>query len=153
MTDQAAQLQQELEKYAPDVKWNVTPYDKFSILIMWEREISERRLIGEGEIDVALLKPGIEKVAQAIADSVSCIQPTGENTGPRLAYFIQDTHKAPDGGHIVCIAEEGTKGFASTDWDYGADKSAAQAAIDSLNKRLGMTRTEAFKIVSGSMTD
>ena len=64
-----------------------------------------------------------------------------------LAYFIQDTVRADDGGYIPCIAERDVAGYTPTNWNWGPDREIAEQLVKERNERLGITELEATEIV------
>ena len=77
MTNQASQLQEELEKAAPDIKWHAEslPHE---IKIAWEKDVDGRRL--SAELTIRWMPFDITAFAKALAGQVSRIQPTGRNS-------------------------------------------------------------------------
>ncbi len=85
---------------------------------------------------------------------VTCGRPLGDDDDDpaparaekRLAYFLLETEKTRRGHWGPCIAVENEPGYYRTDYDFGPDKQKAQAAIDELNARRGLTPREAALI-------
>lgn len=147
------ELESELKVHGPGIEWHISPGTRQGVPtleIVWEREVNDRRLTGISSIGV-LSQELIEEFCEQIVKGVLRMKPTGEDRGSRRAYFIHDDIRADDGGYLVCIAEEGVKGYWPTDWNYGKRKQAAQVGIDNLNTQLGISKGDAHKITIDSV--
>lgn len=69
----------------------------------------------------------------------------------RFVYFIQQTVKNHEGNFIPCIATEGESGYHKTDYHWGKDLKLAEECAERKNKSMGIDKTEAIKIVLGTM--
>ena len=69
----------------------------------------------------------------------------------RLCYFVNEAITAEDGQLIVCIAEEGMKGYRKTDWFWGKDYERASMLADKQNEKMGISQNEAWKIIASTM--
>lgn len=68
----------------------------------------------------------------------------------RKVFFVQRT-VMEDGQYVVCIAEEGTKGYSKTDWLWGSDFSEASKLCDEENEKNGISKRDALAIQCGTM--
>ncbi|MHC3995719.1 hypothetical protein ACXWTF_12915 [Thiomicrolovo sp. ZZH C-3] len=68
----------------------------------------------------------------------------------RTVFFVQRT-VMENGEYVVCIAEEGTKGFYQTDWLWGSDFAYAEAMCNQRNEEVGISKADALKIIVKSM--
>lgn len=68
-----------------------------------------------------------------------------------FAYFLSELNKDSDGGYIPCIAKDDERGYWKTNWNWGADRKAAQALCDEMNSAMGIDRIKAAKIQAQSM--
>jgi len=73
---------------------------------------------------------------------------------PRLVFFIMETETTDDGQYIPCIATEGEKGYARTNWAWGTDKEQAQELCDERNmETYGLTPQDAVRIQLATMQE
>jgi hypothetical protein len=70
---------------------------------------------------------------------------------PRMAYFLLETERDKNGNFIPCIAKEYERGYYRTSWTYGKDRDLAEATIQTLNMRMGISEQEAARIVASTM--
>lgn len=70
--------------------------------------------------------------------------------GTRKVYFVQRT-VLEDGQYVVCIAEEGTKGYVKTDWLWGSDFEEASRLCTEKNQEMGISEMDALMIQSCTM--
>jgi hypothetical protein len=69
----------------------------------------------------------------------------------RIAFFVLENQVNDKGEFRALIAAEGTKGYYTTDWFWGTDFATASAIADAKNDRMGISITEAFKIIASTM--
>jgi len=80
-------------------------------------------------------------------------------SGKRYAYTIVVESVDGDGNYIPCIAVENESGYypmsgrgsCSVPWKWGKDYKVACEIADRMNERMGLTRVEAYKIITSSM--
>ena len=79
--------------------------------------------------------------------------------GKRFAYTIVVESTDKDGNYIPCVAIEGERGYrplsgrgrCSAPWTWGKDYNKANEIADDLNKKMGLSKMEALKIVGSTM--
>jgi len=77
----------------------------------------------------------------------------------RYAFTLVEEQRTDSGGYIPCIAIENELGYypmsgngeCSAPWDWGKDRGLAQSLCDERNEKLGLSRLDAFKIITSSM--
>lgn len=70
--------------------------------------------------------------------------------GTRKVYFVQRT-VLESGQYVVCIAEEGTKGYVKTDWLWGSDFEEVSRLCTVKNQEMGISEMDALMIQSCTM--
>jgi hypothetical protein len=73
------------------------------------------------------------------------------HTDKRIAFFVSEVRVNGKGEYNALIAVEGESGFYPTEWFWGADFKLAEECADDRNKRLGLSREDAAKIVCSTM--
>jgi len=68
----------------------------------------------------------------------------------RKVFFVQRT-VMQDRQFVVCIAEEGIKGYSITDWLFGSDFNEATKLCDEKNEAMGISREDALMIQCSTM--
>jgi len=66
-------------------------------------------------------------------------------------YFSLETERDENGNYIPCIAEENTKGYTRTNWQWGKDIAIAQECADSKNAGMGISPKDAMRIQLSTM--
>ncbi len=69
----------------------------------------------------------------------------------RIAFFVLENQVNDKGEFKALIAVEGVKGYYTTDWFWGTDFATAEAIADARNDRMGISISEAFKIIASTM--
>lgn len=72
--------------------------------------------------------------------------------GNRKVYFVQRT-VMQNGQYVVCIAEEGTKGYSKTDWLFGSNFNEASKLCNEKNEQMGISEMDALMIQSCTMKE
>ena len=67
------------------------------------------------------------------------------------AIVILETVKDDMGNYVPCIVKEGETGYYLTDWKWDTDLKEANELADDYNKKLGLTKEEAYTLVLQSM--
>jgi hypothetical protein len=70
---------------------------------------------------------------------------------PRTCYMILETQTNERGEYIPCIAVEGASGYHLTDWAWGKDRAAAELIAKTMNREIGLTRTDVNEIIASTM--
>jgi hypothetical protein len=70
----------------------------------------------------------------------------------RIAFFVLENQINDKGEFKALIAVEGVKGYHTTDWFWGTDFATAEAIADARNDRMGISISEAFKIIASTMS-
>jgi len=71
--------------------------------------------------------------------------------GRRIAYFVLNTEKTPDGSFIVCVAIENEAGYYKLDWGWHCSLAKAKAETELMNKKLGLAQREVEEIILSTM--
>jgi hypothetical protein len=78
-----------------------------------------------------------------------------EIDGKRICFFIDETmvvkHDDDTRHYYPAIVTENEDGYNRTNWDYGTDYKLAEEAVESLNRKRGISKEEADAIVMSSM--
>ena len=74
----------------------------------------------------------------------------GSENDQRIVFFVQRTVMEV-GEYVVCIAEEGTKGYTKTDWLWGDNFEFASKLCDEENEKRGISKKDALKIQCATM--
>jgi len=69
----------------------------------------------------------------------------------RIAFFVLENQVNDKGEFRALIAAEGTKGYYTTDWFFGTDFATACAVADARNDRMGISISDAFRIIASTM--
>ena len=72
-------------------------------------------------------------------------------SGTRFVYTILQTEMTKKGEYIPCIVFDGYRGYFRTDYHWGTDLDHAEACAEAKNKRMGINKKDAIRIVLLSM--
>ena len=70
----------------------------------------------------------------------------------KKAFFILDKEKDRFGFYVACVVHEGQNGYFSTKERLYKEKEKSQQLVDYANEINGISKDEAFRLVSGSMS-
>lgn len=71
--------------------------------------------------------------------------------GKKYCYFVMQTKKTIDDQIMILVAIEGQTGYFLTDLTYGTDFLRAEAYVNGLNAKLGISEHDAMIIQCGTM--